>query len=60
MYERVTWKLTLQYVDQIANGKFLMAQESQTGALYQPRAVDGEGDGQEVHKGGGICIPMDD
>ena len=36
-----------------------MAQENQTGALYQPRGVDGEGDG-EVQKGGDICIPMAD
>ena len=37
-----------------------MAQETQTGALYQPRGVDGEGDGGEAHKGGDICIPMAD
>ena len=37
-----------------------MAQETQTGALYQPRGVDGEGDGKEVQKGGDICIPMAD
>ena len=35
-----------------------MAQETQTGALYQPRGVDGEGHGREVQKGGDICIPM--
>ena len=37
-----------------------MAQETQTGALYQPRGWDGKGDGREVHKGGDICIPMAD
>ena len=37
--ERVTWKLTLLYVKQIANGICCMAQETQTGALYQPRGV---------------------
>ena len=37
-----------------------MAQETQTGALYQPRGVDGEGGGKEVQKGGDICIPMAD
>ena len=37
--ERVTWKLTLPYVKQIANGNSCMAQETQTGALYQPRGV---------------------
>ena len=34
-----------------------IAQETQTGALYQPRGV---GDGREVQKGGDICIPMAD
>ena len=37
-----------------------MTQETQTGALYQPRGVDGEGDGKEVQKGGDMCIPMAD
>ena len=37
-----------------------MAQENQTGALYQPRGVGGEGDEREVQKGGHICIPMAD
>ena len=32
-----------------------MAQETQTGALYQPRGWDGEGEGREVQKGGGKC-----
>ena len=35
-----------------------MAQETQTGTLYQPKRVDREGDGREVQKGGDICIPM--
>ena len=35
-----------------------MAQETQTGALCQPRGW--EGDGKEVQKGGDICIPMAD
>ena len=46
--ERMTWKHT---------GICCMAQETQTGALYQPRGV---GDGREVQKGGDICIPMAD
>ena len=29
-----------------------MAQETQTGALYQPRVVGGEGDGREIQKEG--------
>ena len=37
-----------------------MAQETQTGALYQPRGVGWEGDGKEFQKGGDICIPMAD
>ena len=37
-----------------------MAQETQTEALYQPRGVDGEGDGREVQAEGDICIPMAD
>ena len=37
-----------------------MIQETQTGALEQPRGVDGEGDGREFQKGGDICIPMAD
>ena len=36
-----------------------MAQETQTEALYQPRAV-GWGGRWEFQKGGGICIPMAD
>ena len=36
--ERVTWKLTLPYVKQ-PMGICCMAQETQTGALYQPRGV---------------------
>ena len=55
--ERVTWKLTLPYVKQ-PTGISSMAQETQTGALYQPRGWDGEGDGREVQKGGDICRPM--
>ena len=57
--ERVTWKLTLPYTKQIANGNLLYG-SGKTGALYQPRGVDGEGDGGEAQKGGDICIPMAD
>ena len=32
-----------------------MAQETQTGALYQPKGVE---DRRELQKGGDICIPM--
>ena len=39
-----------------------MSQETQTGALYQPRGVgwDGKGDVREVQEGGDICIPVAD
>ena len=37
-----------------------MAQETQTGALYQSRGLDGVGDGRQVQKGGYKCIPMAD
>ena len=37
-----------------------MAQETQIWALYQPRGVDGVGDGRELQEGGDICIPMAD
>ena len=39
---------------------FCMAQETQTGALYQPRGVGRGGNGREFQKGGDICIPMAD
>ena len=37
-----------------------MGQETQTGALHQPRCVGWEGDGREVQEGGDICVPMPD
>ena len=37
-----------------------MAQETQIWALYQPRGVDGEGDGRELQEGRDICISMAD
>ena len=33
-----------------------MAQESQTGTLYQPKEWDGAGDGRAIQKVGDICI----
>ena len=35
-----------------------MAQETQTGALFQPRGVGWEGDESEALKEGDICLPM--
>ena len=37
-----------------------LAQETQTGAPYQPRGVGWEEDGREVQKGGDVCILMAD
>ena len=37
-----------------------LAQETQTGVLYQPRGVGLEGDGREFQKEGDICIPIAD
>ena len=65
--ERVTWKLTLPCVKQIANRNFLyvsgiscMSQETQTGALHQPRGI-GWGVTWEVGSTGRVyMIPMAD
>ena len=51
--ERVTWKLTLPCVKQIANGSFCMTQGTQTGALYQPREMGWEGRWEGGSKGRG-------
>ena len=37
-----------------------MAQETQTGALYQARGVGWEGKWEGGSKGGDVCIPMAD
>ena len=58
--ERVTWKLTVPYVKQIATGICCMAQETQTGALYQPRGVGWGGRWREVQKVGDVCTSMAD
>ena len=41
-------------------GVCCMAQETQTGTLYQPGGWDEEGEGREAQKGGDICLPMAD
>ena len=59
--ERVIWKLTLTYVKQIASlqdrkpniGICCMAQETQTGAMYQSRGVEWGGRWEGGSKGRG-------
>ena len=59
--ERGTGKLPSAYVKYRANGNCCMAQETQTGALYQPRGVGWGGRFKsEFQKGGSICIPLAD
>ena len=57
--ERVTWKLTLPYVKQIANRNLLYgSRNSNRGSVINLEGWNGEGKGREVQKGGDICIPM--
>ena len=58
--ERVTWKLTLPYVKQIANGNLLYGSGNSNGLCINLERWDGEGDGREVQKVRDICIPMAD
>ena len=51
--ERVTWNYALPYVKYIATGICCIAQETQTGALYQPRGVGWEGRWEGGSKGRG-------
>ena len=50
---RVTWKLALPYVKQTAMGICCMAQETQTGDLYQPRGKGWEGRWERGSEGRG-------
>ena len=58
--ERVTWKLTIPYVKQIANGNLLYGSGNKQGFCSKVERWYGEGDGREFQKGGNICIPMAD
>ena len=58
--ERVTWKHTLPYIKQIANGICCLTQGTQTRALEQPRGWNEEEGGREVEDGEDIGIPMAD
>ena len=48
--ERVTWKLTLPYIKQIANRNLLYGSGNSNGALYQSRGVGWGGRWEEVSK----------
>ena len=55
--ERITWKLTLPYVKQIANRNLLYGSgNSNRGSVSTYRG----GMGRKVQKGEDICIPMAD
>ena len=59
--ERVTWKLTLPYAKEIANGKFLYGLgNSNRGSISIQRGGMGREMGERFKKGGNICIPMAD
>ena len=61
MLERVTGKLTLPYVKQIANGNLLYGSgNSKQELCINFKGLDGEGNGKEIQKGGDICVPMAD
>ena len=49
--ERVTWKLTLPYKNRQPMGICCMAQETQTGALYQPKGMEWAGKWEGSSKG---------
>jgi len=49
--ERVTWKLTLPYVKYVPMGICCVSQETQTGALYQPRGMGWGGTWEVCSKG---------
>ena len=46
--ERVTWKLILPYVNEIAKGNLLYGSGNSNRGSIQPRGWDGEGGGREV------------
>ena len=58
--ERITRKLTLPYVKEIANRNLLYGSGNSNGLCITLEGWDGEGDGREVQKGGDICISVAD
>ena len=57
---RVTCKLALPYVKQIANENLLYGSENSNRVCINLEEWDGEGDRREVQKSGDVCIPMAD
>ena len=53
MYGESNMETYITYVKQTANGNLLMSQETQTGALYQPRGVGWGGRWEGGSKGRG-------
>ena len=53
--ERVTWKLTLPYVNRQPTGICCMTQEIQTGFCGNLQGWDGVGDERVFQQGGDIC-----
>ena len=51
--ERVTWKLTLSYVNRQPMGICCISQRTQTGAMYQPRGAGWKGRWQGGSRGRG-------
>ena len=60
MYGESNMETYITICKMIANRNLHMAQETQTGALFNLEGWGGEGDGKEIQKGGDICIPMAD
>ena len=58
--ERITWKLTLPYVKQIANRNQFYDPGNSNRVSVTIQRGDGEGDGKEVWEGGNMGIPMTD
>ena len=58
--ERVTWKLTLPYIKQIADGNLLYGSRNSYKGSVSTWGGVGEGDGSEVQKGGDVFILMAD
>ena len=57
--ERVTWKLALPYVKQIASGDLLYDTRNTKPVLWENlERWNGKGGGRGVQEGGDICIPM--